>query len=195
MAKNSREGLKWAKIMRFIALPFCPDRLKVYLAVRRFEDIPIEKLIEDGVQGVLLDADGTMGAHHTRVFPESSVEMVRKMTASGLKAAIYTNSSEDRFHQFEGIPVVGEASPKPEPRGFEQAMKNYLLLDDPRKVCMIGDNFITDGGAVDAGMRFIHVLPMRGNENIFLRATRFMAYRFANFYFGGAFDYGQSAKF
>ncbi len=191
--KNSREGLKWSKVMRFIALPFCPSRLEVYFAVRRFEDIPVEKLIEDGVQGVLLDADGTLGPHHTRVFPESSVETVRKMAASGLKAAIYTNSSEDRFHQFKGIPVVGEARPKPESRGFEQAMKNCLHLNDPRKVCMIGDNFITDGGAIDAGMRFIHVLPVIGNENLFLRITRYLAYRCALFHFGGAFDYGQSA--
>ena len=187
--KYSREGLKWAKVARFLALPFRPSRLKVYLAVRRFEDIPIEKLIDDGVQGILLDADGTMGPHHTRLFPESSVQTALKMAQRGLKTAIYTNSSEDRFHQFTGIPVVGEARPKPEARGFRQAMKNYLRLDDPGKVCMVGDNFITDGGAVDAGMRFIHVHPVSGNENFFLRASRYMAYRCARFYFPEAFKY------
>ena len=62
------------------------------------------------------------------------------------------------------------------------AMKKYLQLDDPATVCMIGDNYITDGGAIDAGMRFIHVQPVPGPENPLHRATRFIAYRFARLY-------------
>jgi len=61
-------------------------------------------------------------------------------------------------------------------------MKKYLQLDDPATVCMIGDNYITDGGAIDAGMRFIHVQPVPGPENPLHRATRFIAYRFARLY-------------
>jgi len=177
-----REGLKWVKIRRFITLPFSPKSLRTYRAVKRFEDVPIDHLISDGIKGVLLDADGTLGPHHTRVFSESVRDHIAKMRASGLPVAIYTNALEDRFETFEGVAIVTDVPPKPDPRGFGIAMKKYLQLDDPETVCMIGDNYITDGGAIDAGMRFIHVQPVPGPENPFHRATRFIAYLFARLY-------------
>ncbi len=177
-----REGLKWVKIRRFITLPFSPKSLRTYRAVKRFEDVPIDHLISDGIKGVLLDADGTLGPHHTRVFSESVRDHIAKMLASDLRVAIYTNALEDRFETFEGVAIVTDVPPKPDPRGFGIAMKKYLQLDDPATVCMIGDNYITDGGAIDAGMRFIHVQPVPGPENSFHRATRFIAYLFARLY-------------
>ena len=177
-----REGLKWVKIKRFLNLPFSPKSLQTYRAVKRFEDVPVEVLAADGIKGVLLDADGTLGPHHTRVFSGSVRDHVGKMIAHGLRVAIYTNATEDRFTSFEGVAIVTDVPPKPDPRGFEIAMKKYLQLDDPAAVCMIGDNYITDGGAIDAGMRFIHVQPLPGPENPFHRLTRFIAYLFARLY-------------
>ncbi len=179
---HPREGLKWVKIKRFLTLPFAPKRLRTYRAVKRFEDVPIDRLTADGIKGVLLDADGTLGPHHTRVFSESVRDHIAKMIASGLRMAIYTNAMEDRFEAFEGVAIVTDVPPKPDPRGFEIAMKKYLQLDDPATVCMIGDNYITDGGAIDAGMRFIHVKPVPGPENFIHRATRALAYLLARFY-------------
>ncbi len=178
-----REGLKWVKIKRFLALPFSPKRLKTYKAFKRFEEVPIEALAADGIKGVLLDADGTLVPHHTQVFSESVRSHVEKMMARGLRVAIYTNAMEDRFKAFEGVAIVTDVPPKPDPRGFEIAMKKYLQLDDPATVCMIGDNYITDGGAIDAGMRFIHVQPVPGPENFIHQATRALACRIARWYF------------
>jgi predicted HAD superfamily phosphohydrolase YqeG len=182
LSSAPREGPKWVKIRRFITLPFSPKSLRTYRAVKRFEDVPIDHLISDGIKGVLLDADGTLGPHHTRVFSESVRDHIAKMLASDLRVAIYTNAMEDRFEAFEGVAIVTDVPPKPDPRGFGIAMKKYLQLDDPATVCMIGDNYITDGGAIDAGMRFIHVQPVPGPENPFHRATRFIAYLFARLY-------------
>ena len=44
------ERLTWAKISRFIALPFQPTRLTTYLAVKRFEEVPIDVLLKDGLK-------------------------------------------------------------------------------------------------------------------------------------------------
>ena len=172
---NPREGLHWVKIRRFLALPFSPSRLRTYQAVERFEDIAIESLIADGIKGVLLDADGTLGPHHTLSFSESIRNHVAKMTEAGLKVAIFTNAMEDRFENFQGVKVVTDVPPKPDPRGFEIAMKQYLGLSDPSEVCMVGDNYITDGGAIDAGMRFIYVRPVPGPENLFHKFFRYLA--------------------
>ena len=177
-----REGLKWVKIKRFFSLPFSPKSLKTYKAVKRFEDVPIDVLAADGIKGVLLDADGTLGPHHTRTFSEPVRNHVEKMVALGLRVAIYTNAMEDRFEAFKGVTIVTDVPPKPDPRGFKIAMEKYLRLDDPATVCMIGDNYITDGGAIDAGMQFIHVQPVPGPENPFHRFTRFIAYLLARLY-------------
>ena len=72
--------------------------------------------------------------------------------------------------------------PKPDRAGFEIAMKEFLELNDPFKVCMIGDNYITDGGAIDVGMRFIHIQPLTGNEPIIHALARYLAYLCARIY-------------
>lgn len=181
--QSSREGLTWAKALRFICLPFQPQHLRPYMAVKRFEDVPIDHLVNDGIEGILLDADGTLCPHHARQFTENVVAHVRKMQDMGLRVAIFTNSSSDRFQQFQNTEVVGEAYAKPDPRGFATAMTRHLHLNDPAKICMIGDSFITDGGAVAAGMRFIYVQPIQGTEGIVHSLTRYWGFLWAKFYF------------
>jgi predicted HAD superfamily phosphohydrolase YqeG len=175
---SDREGLTSAKLSRFLSLPFQPSRLTTYLAVKNFEEVPLDVLLRDGMQGVLLDADGTLGPHHTRDFDIAVIDHVKKLLQMGLKVAIYTNASDDRFQPFEilGVKIVKNVPPKPDRAGFEIAMKEFLGLHDPSKICMIGDNYITDGGAIDAGMCFIYTQPVNGNEAIIHRLTRYLAY-------------------
>ena len=181
------EGLTLAKILHFLLIPFRPTLLQTYLAVDRFVEVPINQLKMDGIKGVLIDADGTLGPHHARKFSSEVVEHVNKMANNGLKVAIYTNAFEDRFHQFSNIAVVTDVPPKPDRLGFEKAMVNFLGLSDPNTVCMIGDNFITDGAACLAGMRFIHIRPVKGNEPFLHAFTRKLAFRCARFYFPHSF--------
>jgi predicted HAD superfamily phosphohydrolase YqeG len=182
------EGLTWKKLARFFCLAFSPKRVKPYLAIRRLEDVSPARLQAAGIEGVLVDADGTLCPNHARVFPESAVHYVLALRAAGLKVAIYSNCVADRYSQFGGVPVVLEAEAKPDPRGFLRAMQNYLHLDDPAKICMIGDNFLTDGGAIDAGMRFIHVQPVPGVENRIHRLTRWWALACARRFWPQAFS-------
>lgn len=173
-----REGLTWAKISRFFSLPFCPSRTKTFMRVERFEDISIDRLLKKDIEGILLDADGTLGPHHAKEFDSAVLEHVRDMLKNGFKIAIYTNAWEDRFQSFQemGVQVVSNVPAKPDPRGFRTAMTDFLKLEDPAKVCMIGDNYVTDGGAIDEGMHFIHVQPIKGNEPFFHSTTRLFAY-------------------
>ena len=181
---SEREGLTWAKVSRFLSLPFQPSRLSTYLAAKRFDEVPLNTLLQDGIKGVLIDADGTISPHHTRDIDPSILAHIQKMLQQGLKVAIYTNAAEDRFQPLEklGVQVVKNVPPKPDRAGFKIAMKEFLELNDPFKVCMIGDNYITDGGAIDAGMRFIHIQPITGNEPIIHALTRYLAYLCARIY-------------
>ena len=183
----TRDGLTLAKTIYFLLMPFRPDLLKTYMALDRFIEVPIDQLKVDGIKGLLIDADGTLGPHHARKFSSEVVEHVNKMVDRGLKVAIYTNAFEDRFHQFKGINVVTNVLPKPDKRGFEKAMTDFLGLDDPSVVCMIGDNFLTDGGARLAGMHFVHIRPIRGDESFIHSFTRKLAFKVAQFYFPNSF--------
>ena len=56
--KYAREGLTWSKIVRFVSLPFRSKGLETLFAVRCFEDISPSQLLKEGIEGVLIDADG-----------------------------------------------------------------------------------------------------------------------------------------
>ena len=172
-----------AKLLRFLSLPFFPGKLKTFMAVTRFEEVPINALLDAGIKGVLIDADGTLCKHHSREFSPAVIERVQKMLSAGLKVGIYTNAFEDRFDLFTGVEIVTDVYAKPDSRGFLSAMKSHLGLDHPGEVCMIGDNYITDGGAISAGMLFIYVQPIRGNENWFHSLCRAYGAGLAKIYF------------
>ena len=180
--KSAKEAMTWCKIRRFFALPFSPHRLETWFSVGSVEEISPDKLTREGIQGVLLDADGTLGPHHFSSLPETVVQHIRVLQAEGLRVAIFTNASGDRFRELQGIPVVTDILAKPDPKSFRAAMKNELKLNAPKTVCMVGDNYVTDGGAIDAGMRFIYVFPKPGNEAPLHRMFRFLAYLCAWFY-------------
>lgn len=182
-ATASREGFTWAKLLHFVTLPFAPEKLKTFLAVKRFEEVPIDPMLEAGIKGVLIDADGTLCKHHGREFSPAVIEHVQKMISAGLKVGIYTNAFEDRFEIFTGVEIITNVQAKPDPRGFLAAMKNHLQIENPSEVCMIGDNYITDGGAISAGMQFIYVQPIRGKENLFHSLFRAYGATLAKLYF------------
>ena len=114
---------------------------------------------QDKIKGILIGADGTLGPHHTLDFESSILDHVQAILQHGLKVAIYTNAVEDRFQIFEELVVkmVNNVPPKSDSTEFEIAMNEFLELPDPSKICMVGDNYIIDEGAIDAGMLFIYI--------------------------------------
>ncbi|MEC7641696.1 MAG: hypothetical protein VYC17_06025 [Nitrospinota bacterium] len=187
--EKRRDGFTLKKLMRFLMLPFRPKGSRTWLAVNRFEDVPVDEILKKGIKGILLDADGTLARNKTEHFSESVVRQVELMREKGLQVAIYTNAGENRFQQFPGVEIVTGVPAKPDSRGFETAMMNFLQLDDPARVCMIGDNYITDGGAIDAGMWFIYVKPIAGNEHFIHRFFRYIAYLCARLHAGKQFRF------
>ena len=99
---------------------------------------------QDKIKGILIDADGTLGPHHTLDFESSILDHVQAILKNGLKVAIYTNAAEDRFQIFKelGVKMVNNVPPKSDSSEFEIAMNEFLELPDPSKICMIGDNYI-----------------------------------------------------
>lgn len=135
--------------------------------------IPIERLIEDGIRGLIIDLDNTMT-------PWNDVEVGPKVEAwfeaikeAGIKACVVSNNKRkqrvavvaDRL----GIPFVFRAT-KPRRRAFSAGMA--ILGTGPLDTAVIGDQLFTDiMGGNRLGLYTILVVPMSKREFI---GTRFM---------------------
>jgi predicted HAD superfamily phosphohydrolase YqeG len=184
---KTREGFTFHKFWRFISLPFSPNKVKTWFVVKKFEDISPIRLKNRGIQGILLDADGVLCSNGSREFGSHIKNHVQSLLEHGIKVAIYTNAREDRFDQFKGVQIVTKVPAKPNPEGFKNSVDQFLGLKDFKTVCMIGDNYITDGGAIELGISFIYVMPLEGNEKLYHRATRYYGYAWARIYSKNSF--------
>lgn len=156
------------------------DQRVIWRAVDRVTDIDPEDLASAGVRGVLVDADATLAPHHERDFSPAVRDWLGSLQGAGLRVAIYSNARDQSALKTLGVPVIQPSPPKPDPAGFRGAVLRLSLR--PSQVVMIGDNLITDGAAIDAGLRFIYCRPIAGKERRAHRWVRRAAHLLA---FGG----------
>lgn len=159
---QSREGINLTKIGQCFRLLW-PANTRTLARLEHFADLDIEKIKrETGVEikGIILDIDGCLAYNHCEILPEN-LEHLRKLIARGIKVVIYSNMVwSSRYQDLDGqIEVLTNIPPKPDPAGFEVALQKLGLAKE--NVAMVGDNYLTDGGAVKAGINFIHVKPLR----------------------------------
>jgi hypothetical protein len=166
-----RSGLGLGKIWRLLMLPWRPSLTRTLMVIDRIEDLTPEPLLAAGMRGVLLDADGTLAPHHDRDFNPSVIAAVARLRDAGLEVAIYTNASDAEVFGALGVPLATGLPAKPSRAGFRAAMA-VLGLSDPAQVAMVGDSYITDGGAVEAGLHFIYCRPIPGHEPLGHKAMR-----------------------
>lgn len=159
---QSREGLTFGKFFQALRL-FWPANTKTLAHLNKFTDLDVDKIRElTGVEikGIILDVDGCVAYNHENILPEN-VEHLQKLIAHGIRIVVYSNMAKtSRYDVFDGtIEVLTNIPPKPEPAGFELACGKLGLPKE--NIVMIGDNYLTDGGAIRAGINFIEVKPLR----------------------------------
>ncbi|MGK0360980.1 MAG: HAD superfamily phosphatase (TIGR01668 family) [Bradymonadia bacterium] len=139
-----------------------PSQRSVWFAVARVTDVVPAALVRAGIAGVLVDADATLVAHHQRDFSPAVRAWLVELQAAGLRVAIYSNADDQATLVAAGVPVIEPVPRKPAVAGFRDAVRQLGLRAD--QVVMIGDNLITDGAAIDAGLRFVYCAPLSGSE-------------------------------
>lgn len=164
---KGREGLTWQKALQFARLFFVPSASHATAKVDRFEQIDLQaisKMIGRKITGVILDVDDCIAPHHGEILPQNLV-IIRDWVAAGVTDIVFSNMQKsDRYAPLEamGIEVhTGEFS-KPDRRGFEACLEK--LGTERESTVMIGDNFATDGGAIQAKIPFIKVAPLTNSE-------------------------------
>lgn len=126
-----------------------------------------------GIDGLLLDVDGTLKDHGAQEFPAPVRDWVAQLLASGIRLCIVSNGKPRRIEGLAarlGIPFVAQAF-KPLPRGCRQALA--ILGMDSSRVAMVGDQIFADvlAGRL-AGMVTILVPPTNPVEPWFTRLKR-----------------------
>lgn len=136
-------------------------QLKPDYIFERIEDIPIDFLKRENIEGILLDVDNTIIAGSKPVSLDIQ-DWIKAVKTSGIQICILSNTWNMRkvkrlMNTFD-IYGLHRAS-KPAQRGFEMA---YNILGIPKnRIAMIGDQIFTDVlGANRFGIRSVFVKPI-----------------------------------
>ena len=167
----SREGVTNEKILQFGRL-FLPKNNHAIAKVNKFANLDIAKINEllgTNFKGVILDVDECVSPHHEEVL-EENIEAIIEMINQGIKIVIFSNMKMSgrydpliaKVKEATGFEMKIITSPyaKPDPRGFEECVEK-LGLTEGEEALMIGDNFLTDGGSIRAGIPFVKVKPIK----------------------------------
>jgi len=183
---TSREGFRWIKLMQIFKLVL-PWNSKTVSRVSKVADLDLKAL--EGRLGkeyacIIFDFDETLAPNHGEILAEN-FEYISGLVRNGKKIVIFSNMIETpRYAELKkiGVQVCRSPYPKPDARGFEECC---VMTGATIKEClMVGDSFITDGGAIRAGMDFVKVTPIPTDEPRFSRLrqkiTRLIVEAFAH---------------
>jgi predicted HAD superfamily phosphohydrolase YqeG len=190
-AAPSREGAgAAAKNWRQLGRVLRPRNTVTLARARDFRQVNLGRLDarraqlgQPRLRGLLLDVDETLAPHHGRISGANKAH-IRSLLAQGVTIGIYSNARDDvspgRAEDFAelramGVYIAGEnVAAKPSRAGFEAVTRG--LIDharsagrslDSTEIAMVGDNYMTDGGSIAAGLAFIKVHPVRTDNRPF----------------------------
>jgi len=179
---KSREGLTGPKLAQLWQL-WKPEFNYAIVKVSKFSLIDIAKINEElrtNIKAVILDVDECIAPHHGEILQEN-IDAIIKMVKQGIQVCIFSNMKASERYQplidavlaetnYE-IKLITSPYAKPDHRGFGDC-KEKMKLKEGEEIAMIGDNPMTDGGALQAGMHFIKVEPIQTEEGFFQTLKR-----------------------
>lgn len=176
---QSREGFTWLKILQLFRL-FLPKNTRTLTTLEKFSDFNPQKINKKygiKIKGIILDVDETISLNRGKILPEN-IKHLEKLSRLGIGIVLMSNMVKtSRYNALnKKIIVMTNFAPKPEASGFKKAIK---YLDAPKKnIVMIGDNYITDGGAIQLGIPFIFIEPIGKKHPTFIEIIHSAIRRF-----------------
>jgi len=162
----SREGFRWIKLQQFFRL-FLPKNRQVLMRMEKVSGLDfevLEAMTGKKYKGVIFDFDETLAPNYGQVLDEN-FELIRGLIEGGLKVTVFSNMKEScRYDELKklGVKVHKTLYPKPHAKGFIECCE--MMGVGVRDVLMVGDNLMTDGGAMNVGIDFILVEPVPTKE-------------------------------
>lgn len=168
MEDYNREGVTITKLLQLfkLLLPRNTKTLKFYNKFTDFNPAEIKKSKGIDIKGIILDVDETIAYCRGEILPEN-VKYLDKLIKQGLKIVLMSNMIKTSRYDVlnKEIKIMTKFPAKPEPQGFKLALKELQL--DKKNVAMVGDNYITDGGAIPLGIAFIRIKPIAKKHESF----------------------------
>ncbi len=154
---------------------FYPDDYK-----KTVFDIDFQKLFDNDIKTLFFDLDNTLIPYDITEPNQKMAELFEKVKALGFSVFIVSNNRKERVKKFANevkCRYVYSAQ-KPLKSGFKRALKK-IGFPHPEKVCLIGDQFMTD---VFGGKRMgFHVIVVdtikRSSEKWFTRINKHLEHR------------------
>lgn len=118
--------------------------LQPQLFVQSIYDIDLNRLVQRGVKGLILDLDNTLVGWNQPTASDELIEWLGKVRAYRLKTCIVSNNMSERverFGQHIGVMAIAKAA-KPRRRAFRQAMRK--MGTHQRQTAVVGDQVFTD---------------------------------------------------
>ncbi len=161
---TDREKTTPKKLVHFLRVMTTKKATNALESVWEFQDINFEKLWNDGKRGIILDVDECIAPHHWQILPEN-MKIIKELLDLGWKIVIFSNMKKsDRYDELEalGVRIITSEHAKPDERWFTESQEALEL--ELWEILMIWDNYLTDGGAIYAGIEFIKVAPIKSDE-------------------------------
>jgi uncharacterized protein len=150
------------------------DYFRPTLQAPSLDQIVIEQLVRDGINGLIIDLDNTMTPWKNLEVGPKVTEWFKKVKAAGISACVVSNNKKRQrvavVAERLGIPFVFGAT-KPRRRAFRAGME--LLGTSQMDTAVIGDQLFTDIlGGNRLGLYTILVTPINDHEFIGTRIMR-----------------------
>ena len=143
------------------------------LIVSSLQDINIDKLIGNGIRGIVFDLDNTIIPWDSPQMGPIETDVIKELIKKNLKICLVSNNRNKRVKEIAGlfnVPFISRAY-KPAKSGFRRAALIMELA--PKEVAVIGDQLYTDIlGGNRLGMYTIWVKPLTSREFIGTKVTR-----------------------
>lgn len=171
---KDRSGVTLSKIKNLFKL-FLPKNLKTFARLNKFSQLDpkkLEKKSKTPIKGIITDVDECISLNRYKILPEN-VKHLKKLIKDGYKVTFLSNM--EKTNRYDDLPkeieILTNFPAKPDPKGFQKAIKKMNLPKE--QIIMVGDNYITDGGAIPLGLKFVKVKPIfSSNENLPFRILR-----------------------
>jgi HAD superfamily phosphatase (TIGR01668 family) len=133
-----------------------------YLVDGDLTDLSLDKLLADGIKGIILDLDSTLVAPRSGMLTKEAEQWLFQ-AKSRFKVAVVSNNKNDLYmlqiQKLLNVPVLGRAA-KPGTKVFKVVLADFGL--SPDLVVVVGDRPLTDvWGGQRIGAKTALVLPLK----------------------------------
>ncbi len=164
-AATDREGLNGVKLRHFMNVMLSGKTRAADAYLGNFADFDVrqlEMLTRKKIGHILLDIDGCIAPPYGPIRDEN-LGHIANMKLTGIGVGVYSNCQDmprlDPLRAMD-VPIYGGMIAKPAAEGFLAACQSMGF--DPETTWMVGDNPLTDGGAVGVlgGVAFVKPLDV-----------------------------------